>query len=466
MAGMTRIPTAAALARAIARSRTGARAAVEESLARIAAHDNALHSFVHVAGRQARRAASRADAELARGRRRGQLHGVPFALKDVFETAGMRTTAQSRLLLDHVPRRSATVARRLEDAGAILIGKLAMHEFAMGGPADELPFPTPRNPWDLTRFAGGTSSGSAVAIAAGLVPLAMGSDTGGSIRGPAGFCGVAGFKPTYGLVPRTGVIPLAFSLDTCGPMAWTVEDCALMLDAISGRDAEDPASVERPRGSFARRLRGDIAGMRIGVVRHFWERDIDADPVARDAIEAALTVLRRLGAKLTNVTLPPHADWDACCRVLIYAEANAIHEHDLATRPQDFAEITRSRFMAGAVISGSDLIHALRWRRQLCHGYARSMDGLDALVTGSTLLPAPPLAGLGDPPYLATRGKTIMAPFNVTGAPALSVCAGFTPAGLPLSIQFAGRPLEDATVLRLGHAYERATPWRASRPAL
>jgi aspartyl-tRNA(Asn)/glutamyl-tRNA(Gln) amidotransferase subunit A len=358
------------------------------------------------------------------------------------------------------------VTARLNAAGGVMVGKLATHEFATGGPAYDLPFPPARNPWNTEHFTAGSSSGSGAAVAGGLVPLAMGSDTSGSIRGPAAFCGVAGFKPTYGVVPRTGVIPLAFSLDHCGPLAWTVEDCALTMDTIAGPDGRDPAAAHLEIDSFTRGLGRGIEGMRIGVVRHFHETDIAGDKVAVDAIEAALKVLRRLGAKLVTIKLPPHADWDACTRVLLYAEAHAIHERDLRERPELYAEITRTRLMAGGAIGGADVIHAMRWRRQLCDAYAKATEGLDAVVSACSLGAAPKLDDVTGPPYFSTRGKLVMTPFSLTGAPALSVCAGFTPDGLPLSLQIAGRPFDDAKVLRVGHAYERATPWREVRPKL
>ncbi|MBV9522088.1 MAG: amidase, partial [Alphaproteobacteria bacterium] len=235
--------TAAAASRALAAGRITSLALVEDCLARIAAHDERLHSFVLVQSEAARGAARRADAAMKRGRRRGPLHGVPFALKDIYETAGLRTTAHSRLLLDHVPEANSTVAARLDAAGAILLGKLATHEFAIGGPAHDLPFPPARNPWRLDRFPGGSSSGSGAAVGAGLVPLTMGSDTSGSIRGPAGYCGIAGLKPTYGLVSRAGVYANSFSFDHAGPMTWSVEDCAILLQAIAGHDPKDPASA-------------------------------------------------------------------------------------------------------------------------------------------------------------------------------------------------------------------------------
>ncbi len=458
--------TAAAASRALAAGRLTAAALVEDCLARIAAQDGRLSSFVLVEAEAARRAARRADAALKRGQRQGPLHGIPVALKDIYETAGIRTTAHSRLLLDHVPRADSTVAQRLKEEGAILIGKLATHEFAIGGPAFDLPFPPARNPWDPECFTGGSSSGSGAAAAAGLVPLTMGSDTSGSIRGPAGYCGIAGLKPTYGLVPRTGVIPLSYSLDHCGPMCWTVEDCALLLDAVAGPDPADPGSAERPYRASRGRLRGGIEGMKIGVVRHFYERDLEMDPEAAKALEAALAVLKRLGAKLVTVSLPPHEDWDACCRTILYAEAYAIHERDLKERPEQYAAITRARLTAGGVVSAADYIQATRWRRELRRRYAEAMDGLDALVTACTLAPAPRIEDAAKPPFFAVRGRLIVAPFNLAGAPALSLCCGFSESGLPLSLQIAGAPFADATVLRIGHAYEQATPWRERRPPL
>jgi aspartyl-tRNA(Asn)/glutamyl-tRNA(Gln) amidotransferase subunit A len=458
--------TAVAASRALAAGRITSAALVDACLARIAAHDQRLNSFVLVLADAARRAARAADRARKAGRAKGPLHGVPFGLKDIYETAGIRTTAHSRLLLDRVPARDSVVAQRLGEAGAILIGKLATHEFATGGPAFDLPFPPARNPWNTAHFTGGSSSGSGAAVAAGLVPLAMGSDTSGSIRGPAGYCGIAGFKPTYGVVSRRGVIPLANSLDHCGPMAWTVADCALMLDAIAGPDPADPGSAARPYKSVRRGLAGGIAGMRIGIIRHFFERDIEAEPQTVAAIDAALKMLRKLGAKLVPVTLPPHQDWDACCRIILYAEAYAIHERDLAERPEKYAAITRARLFAGQIVSAADYVQALRWRRALCRNYAASLDGLDAVVTGCTLNPAPLIDDMAKPPFFSPKGRLVMAPFSLTGAPALSLCSGFSADGLPLSLQIAGMPFADATVLRIGHAYERATPWREKRPAL
>ncbi|MBI1779024.1 MAG: amidase [Proteobacteria bacterium] len=438
----------------------------EAYLDRIARLDKRLNSFVLLLVEPARRAARKATSEIKAGRRLGKLHGIPIGLKDIYSTKGIRTTAHSKLLIDNVPKADATVTAKLAQSGMVLMGKLATHEFATGGPAFDLPFPPARNPWNTECFTGGSSSGSGAAVAAGLLPVAMGSDTSGSIRGPSAFCGVAGLKPTYGLVSRAGVVPLAFSLDHCGPLAWTVEDCALIMDAIAGHDPADPASARRAVPRATSGLKGGVAGMRIGVVRHFYEMDMEATPEARQAIEGGLKVLKRLGAKLVEVKLPPLSDWDAVCRVILQAEAFAIHEQDLKTRPQDYAKVTRERLVSGAMLRAVDYIQALRRRAELVAIYADAMRKLDALVTGCSGTPAPRIADLVKLPSFGVRGKLIMSPFNVTGAPALSVCCGYSKDGLPLSMQIAGQPFEDATVLRVGHAYENATEWRSVRPKL
>jgi aspartyl-tRNA(Asn)/glutamyl-tRNA(Gln) amidotransferase subunit A len=458
--------TLAEASRRIAQGKLTSSALVEASLARIRATNPSLDAFVLLTENAARRAAKKADRMIRDGKRLGPLHGIPIGLKDIYSTKGVRTTAHSKLLIDNVPAADSTVAAKLAAAGAIMVGKLATHEFATGGPATNLPFPPSRNPWNREHFTGGSSSGSGAAVAAGMVPMAMGSDTSGSIRGPAAYCGIAGHKPTYGLVSRRGVVPLAFSLDHCGPLAWTAEDCALTLDAIAGHDPADPASVDAPAPKATRGLKGGIEGLRLGVVRNFHERDLVADAEAGAAFDDALKVLRRQGAKLKEIALPPAELWDAACRVILYAEAYAIHEKDLQTRPKDYARITRIRLLSGAAVSAADYIQALRLRAQLARQYMAALDGLDAIVCACSLGPAPAMKdALGFPPVVL-KGRLIMAPFNMTGAPALSVCAGFAPNGLPLSIQFAARPFEDATVLRLGHAYERATPWREHRPEI
>jgi len=439
----------------------------EALLARIAALDGQFHAFISVCAERARTDARRAQAELERGASRGPLHGVPCALKDVFDTEGILTSGHSRIAIDRVPQHDATVTTRLAAAGAVLLGKLAMHEFAHGGPSSELPWPVARNPWDPQRFAGSSSSGSGVAIAAGFTPASIGTDTGGSIRIPAGLCGVAGLKPTYGLVSRAGVIPCSWSLDHCGPMAWTVEDCAILLQAIAGHDPRDPASSARPLPDFRAALRSDLKGVRIGVVRHFWERDLRASDAVCGAMEESLAVLRSLGATLEDIQLRSLQEY-ADVRVMVQEpEVFAVHQQDLVRRPGDFGRDFLGRILAGCLLSASDYVQASRSRRQMVDEMLAVFKRCDALVT----------LGAGPAPRFDSErtfgfihgmwGKpNATSVFNVTGMPALSLCNGYTREGMPLSMQIATAPFADAQALAIGHAYERATGWRQRRPTI
>src|SRR5437588_3652639 len=285
---------------------------VDSRLDRIQRFDGKLNSFIRVLADEARAAARTAEAEIAAGKYRGPLHGIPIGLKDIYETAGIPTTGHSKVMQDHVPKADAFSVARLKAAGAIVMGKLATHEFALGGPSFDLPWPPARNPWNTGRFTGGSSSGTGAAVAAGLVLGGTGSDTGGSIRGPAAYCGLAGIKPTYGLISRMGILPLAFSLDHAGPMAWTAEDCAIMLQAMAGPDPADPGSANRPIPDYRAALKGEVKGLRIGLIRHFYERDNEADAATRRAIEAALPVFQGLGCAVRELSLSPLADWSAC----------------------------------------------------------------------------------------------------------------------------------------------------------
>ncbi len=350
-------------------------------LERIAGFDEQLNAFLHVTGELALERARDAEREITAGRRRGPLHGVPFALKDLFDTAGIPTTAQSRIAIDRVPAADAAVTSRLHEAGAVLIGKLALHEFAHGGPSLDNPWPPARNPWNPMHFAGSSSSGSAVAVAAGFVPATMGTDTGGSIRIPAGLCGIAGLKPTYGLVSRRGVIPCAPSLDHCGPMAWTSEDCALLLQVIAGHDPADPSSSRASVPDYAAQLDRDLRGVRIGVVRHFWETDLQASQDAVEAVEAALDVLRRLGAQLNDVTLRPLQDYNDVRVLMQESEVFAIHHADLSTRPGDYGRDFLGRALFGCVLGSHVYVQASRERRQMIDQMSGAMKNHDALVT-------------------------------------------------------------------------------------
>jgi len=437
---------------------------VDSRLARIEQFDGKLNSFIRVLADQARADARAAETEIKTGKYRGPLHGIPIGLKDIYETAGVATTGHSKVMQDHVPKADAFSVTRLRDAGAIVMGKLATHEFAFGGPSFDLPWPPARNPWDTTRFTGGSSSGTGAAVAAGLVLAGTGSDTGGSIRGPAAFCGLAGIKPTYGLISRRGILPLGFSLDHAGPMAWTAEDCAILLQAMAGHDPADPGSANHPIPDYRAALGRDVKGLRIGLIRHFYERDNEANAATRQAIDAAAKTLAGLGCSVRDVTLSPLADWAACGVTIMLSEAYAIHEANLRSRFTDYGEIFRDRMVLAGLITAADYVQALRRRRELIAELDTAMAGLDLVMTAAAPSEAPPIDQV--PKFTIMDRPSLTIAFNVTGSPAMSVCCGYTEAGLPLSFQIVGKRFDDATVLRLAHAYEQATPWRGRRPNL
>ncbi|HTP96844.1 MAG TPA: amidase [Burkholderiales bacterium] len=439
---------------------------VNAYLQRIDALDPRLNAFITVTGELALQQARQAEAAIAAGKYRGPLHGIPFGLKDMFETRGIRTTAHSRVLEHHVPAADASVVTRLYDAGAVLLGKLATHEFAHGGPSFDLPWPPARNPWQPDHYTGGSSSGSAAAVAAGMVAGALGTDTGGSIRSPSWLCGTAGFKPTFGLVSRTGVIPFSESCDHAGPITWTVEDAAIVLQALAGHDPTDRCSAQRAVPDFRATLGAGIKGLRLGFVRHFSETDTKANPELLAAVEEALRVLRGLGATIEDVKVRPLMDLYAVRIVLTESELFSLHLCHLRERPGDYGEHFLSRCLPACLFTASDYLAAQRERRRIL----REMDALhrdfDALITIGAG-PAPKLAdhkSIGSADKWLKPGLGALA--SVTGAPALAQCCGFSRAGLPLGMQVIGRPWQDAEVLRIGHAYESATQWRRTRPKL
>ena len=426
--------------------------------------DGKLHAFVKVTREEALDAAKRAEAEIMAHGPKGPLHGIPVAHKDIYSTRGLATTAHSKVLARHVPDADALTVARLATAGAVSLGKLATHEFAWGGPSFDLPWPPARNPWNLDHFTGGSSSGTGAAVAAGLIFGGTGSDTGGSIRLPAAFCGVAGFKPTYGLCPRTGILPLANSLDHAGPLAWTVEDCALLLQAMAGHDPSDPASANVTIPDFRAALDGSVKGVRIGFVRHFHELDYPVEETTKKALDEAGKVFEDLGADLRDVELPPLQDWTACGMIVMLSEAYAVHEEWLKTKPEEYGEIFRDRVLMGAFLSAADYVHAQRKRRELCAALARVFEDVDLLLCAITPGGAPLM---GDVTKMSSFERPSFSfPFNVAGTPALAVRAGFNEAGLPLGVQIAGPAFADANVLRAGHHYERATTWSKKRPRL
>ena len=437
---------------------------VEALFRRADALDNRLHAYIHPTREIALRSAREAEAEIAAGRYRGTLHGIPYGLKDIIDYAGVPTTAHSRLLEGNVPDRDAAVTERLTAAGCVLMGKMATHEFALGGPSWDLPWPPPRNPWNTDHFTGGSSSGSAAAVAAGLLPAALGTDTGGSVRGPASLCGIVGMKPTYGRVSRRGVFPLAFTLDTVGPLTRTVEDNALLLTAIAGHDPLDPASARVPVPDFAADLGAGVRGLRVGLIRHFYAKDMVADPEVSGAVEEAVEVLAGLGAEARELQLEPLELYAACSRTLITSEAYAVHEKWLRERPDDYGASLRQRLLPGAFVRAVDYVHATRLRRRLVEQFEHAMEGFDVAVTVSSMDPPPRIEDADE--IARTYPRQARQPFNVIGVPALALPVGYTRSGLPLSMQIAGRAFEEAAVYRAAAAYEQATGWISRRPPL
>jgi aspartyl-tRNA(Asn)/glutamyl-tRNA(Gln) amidotransferase subunit A len=436
----------------------------QQQLQRIEGLDGQLHSFVTVTGERALDDARAAERAQMAGSLTGPLHGIPIGLKDIIDTAGILTTAGTRWLEHNVPERDAACAAALAKAGTVLLGKLTTHELAVGGPSHDLPWPVARNPWDTERYTHGSSSGTGAATAAGLILGGLGSDTGGSIRGPAALCGIAGIKPTYGLVSRAGVAPAAFSLDHLGPMAWTVEDCAMLLTAIAGHDGNDPASADVPIPDYRAALSETVKGLRIGVIHHFHEHDHVVSEPTQQAIDAAISVFRALGAEITEVRLSPLEQWVACGTAISMTERFAAYEDWARTDMQRFGERARDRLSLAAFLSAADYAQALRRRGELRDEILSAMADVDIVLTATNPGEAPKLADL---PKWEIAGKpSFTIPFNVCGFPAMSVCAGFGPNGLPLAIQLAAKPFREATLLRAAHAFECATPHRSVRPTL
>ena len=437
---------------------------VEALLDRIEKINPKLDAFLNIAADQARADAKTAETEITAGKYKGPMHGIPYGLKDIIDYQGLKTTAHSKLLEDNVAESDATATAKLKAAGGIFMGKLSTHEFAIGGPSFDLPWPPARNPWNTDRHPGGSSSGSGAAVAAGLLPGALGSDTGGSVRHPASICNLAGMKPTYGRVSRAGVVPLSFSLDNVGPLTRTVEDNAIMLTAISGHDPRDPASAHAKVTDFTADLNKGIKGLKIGLVRHFYDRDLKAQEEMAASIDTAAETLRDLGAVVEEIELSPLSEYAAVNRVILLSEAYAIHEKWLQDRPSDYAHFTRQRLLPGAFIRATHYIQAMRHREKMKHAFEIIMRTHDCILTASSMQVA---CRINDEPEVErTYSRQARTPFNVIGNPALVVPSGFDNEGMPLSVQFAGRGFDESTVYRVGHAYEQATRWFKKHPPI
>ena len=461
---MSAIPTIAEAAALIADKKLSPVELTQACLERIKKHDGALHAFLLLTEEKALADAKAAEARVMAGTARGPLDGIPIAHKDIYNTAGIRTTAHSKLLEDNVPAKDAVTVAKLADAGTAMLGKLATHEFAMGGPSFDLPWPPARNPWNPAHFTAGSSSGTGAAVAAGFILGGTGSDTGGSIRGPAALCGIAGIKPTYGLCSRSGVLPLSFTMDHTGPMAWTVEDCALLLQAMAGYDPTDPGSANRPVPDFTADLSKGAKGLRIGVVRHFFETDHPVSATTKKGIDDALDIYKQMGAEIREVTLSPMADYHAAGSIILTSEAYAVHEPWLKTRFNDYGELFRDRIALGGFISAASLVQAIRRRRILTLEVTAAMADLDILVSASQPGEAPKIDEV--PKWGNLEKPSLTMPFNLTGFPAMSVCTGFGEGGLPLCMQLIAKPFAEPLLFRAGHAYETATEWRKTRPEM
>lgn len=436
----------------------------KHALSRIEKLDPTYNAFIEVTADDALAQAKTAEAEITAGRYRGPMHGIPYGLKDLIDAAGLRTTCHSKILADNIAAKDAHVVTRLREAGAILMGKMALHEFGSGGPTYELPWPPARNPWNKRLHPGGSSSGPAAAVAAGMIPAALGSDTGGSVRNPATCCGIIGMKPTYGLVSRSGAVPLSFSLDHLGPLTRTVKDNAIVHESIAGYDPSDITSRDVLPKNCVTGLRDSIKGLRIGVIEHFYTTDAPANDELKGGIDRAIVLLRELGADVRTVKLSPLPTWAACGRAIIQAESYVVHEAWLKQRPQDYCEISRRKLLTGAFIRAEEYIKALQARTILCAEFDALMQDYDAVITLSGLeLPCE----LDDPDKIAkTYERHVRMPFNITGTPAIAVPTGFSRDGIPLGMQICGKAFDEPMVYRIAYAYCEAAGWAAHRPKL
>lgn len=425
--------------------------------------DGPLNAFITITREHALTQARLAEKAIVAGHYLGPLHGIPISLKDLYQTVGIKTTGGSKILADWVPTTDATVTRRLSLAGAILIGKNNLHEFAYGGTNENPHYGPARNPWNHERITGGSSGGSAGAVAAGLGYASMGSDTGGSIRLPAALCGVVGVKPTYGLVSRAGVLPLSWSLDHCGPLTRTVEDAALILNAIAGHDDADPASADRVTPDLTIALDGRIRGFRVGLLSEYLGADVH--PEVAKAVRAACQVLEQLGATVQEVSVPEVAYDAAAGLSILMAEATAIHERWLRDRRAEYGPDVLERLTRGERLTATQYLKGQQARRVLVDRFKTVFEQIDVLVTPTTPILAPTIAeSRGAEALRLLLGYTRL--FNVLGLPTLSVPCGVSTTGLPIGLQIAGRPFEEATILRVAHAYERQSGSTSHRPAV
>ena len=440
---------------------------VDAHLSRIQATEPVLNSFITLMAEEARGSARQAEREIQAGKYRGPLHGIPVGLKDLYNTRGVRTTSGSRIFDDFVPAEDCTVAVRFREAGSILLGKLNMHQFALGPTGENPDYGHMHNPWNPEMVSGGSSGGSGSAVAAGQCTITTGSDTGGSIRIPAALCGIVGLKPTYGLVSRYGLTPLSWSLDHPGPMVRTVEDAALAMNAIAGYDPKDVASANVTVPDYTESLTEDIRGLRIGVPKEYFEAPLD--PEVRQSVQNALSQFESMGAEVREVSFPMFEQSQAISTAVLLAEAAAYYRDIVEKDGDKVYEPVRLRLQAGLFISAADYLRAQQARSLFDRETRKLLKEVDLLagptepVTAPKLLAGKVIAGEQE---IGTVGALTQytRPFNINGFPAISVPCGFSNSGLPIGLQLAGRPFDETTVLKAAYAYERATDWHKRRP--
>lgn len=468
-AGELRLLTLAEQSRLIASRQISPVELLDSMLGQIDRIDGEINAFITVMRGSALAEARAAEKAIAAGEYRGPLHGIPIALKDLFYTKGVRTTAGSKVMSDFVPADDATAVSKLREAGAVIIGKAAMHEFAYGTTGINPHYGTVHNPWDLDRIPGGSSSGSAAAVATSMCSAALGSDTGGSIRIPAALCGIVGIKPTYGRVSRAGAVPCAWSLDNVGPMARTAEDAAIVLQAIAGWDPRDPASSSEPVPDYRAQLAEGISDLSIAVLKEY--ATDRTEPEVNEAFHGALGVLRNLGAVVEEVSVPEVSVVIGASTAILSSEVSAYHEENLRIRPQDYGEEVRARLETGLFISATDYLKGQRARRIVTDRFCEVMSRYDAVVCTTVPAIAPRLdqetvdfGGFAEPrgPVMVRHTRL----FNLTSLPAVSVPCGFDSRGLPVGLQIATAPFTEGMALRIAHAYQGATDWHTRVPAV
>ena len=442
--------------------------ATEAYLERIPQVDGKLNSYITVTSERAMADARQAEQEIVSGKYRGPMHGIPIGIKDQVYTKGILTTGGSTILKDFVPTEDATVVTKLNEAGAVLLGKLNMSEFAMGD-AFEHPYGRPHNPWDLSRNAGTSSSGSGAATAAFLCATSLGEDTGGSIRGPASFCGLVGIRPSWGRVSRHGVLGASWSMDQVGPISRTVSDCAITLAAIAGHDPKDGYTWDIPVPDYLADMSGGVQGLKIGVITERVEGDA-VDPQVRDLVLKAIAQLGELGAVVSDIEIPLIAQSAAISTAVTYGDVSGVHREGIDQRLKEYDYNIQLRLLTGAILPAQAHQKAVRLRHMIRQQILDALDQVDVLVMPTSSIPAstlPEKAGVeSKAAFMEMLGgrRSFTAPFNLTNVPALSINCGFTSEDLPVGLQIAGKPFDESMVFRVAHAYEQATDWHTRRP--